>query len=173
MPHPVDNHRVADGRPLRQDVETLSTGSLVNSADGQAWETLKAAGYEQGDRVQVGASTFGRNSSFSTTSGSWAVAADTSGKVFYDTSKFPSSVTLEGRGVIHTGSTMDTTGDFRIEFASENTPAVSESNSYTTITTGAVEITDRSAITANLAARSDGTNTISVYNASLIFEVVL
>ncbi len=27
MPHPVDNHRVADGRPLRQDVETLSTGS--------------------------------------------------------------------------------------------------------------------------------------------------
>jgi len=28
MPHPVDNHRVADGRPLRQDVETLSTDEV-------------------------------------------------------------------------------------------------------------------------------------------------
>ncbi len=33
MPHPVDNHRVADGRPLRQDVETLCTESIPNVAD--------------------------------------------------------------------------------------------------------------------------------------------
>jgi len=40
MPHPVDNHRVADGRPLRQDVETLSTGqAVINSRQTYVQDT--------------------------------------------------------------------------------------------------------------------------------------
>ncbi len=40
MPHPVDNHRVADGRPLRQDVETLSTEEvgITDQQNSTRWD---------------------------------------------------------------------------------------------------------------------------------------
>ncbi len=43
MPHPVDNHRVADGRPLRQDVETLSTEVALNASIGDNIDYLNPA----------------------------------------------------------------------------------------------------------------------------------
>ncbi len=54
MPHPVDNHRVADGRPLRQDVETLSTEEISN--DQQYTEGVDSATVDGATNLDVSSS---------------------------------------------------------------------------------------------------------------------
>jgi hypothetical protein len=48
MTNPKGNVYV-EGRQLAVDAETVSAGSIEDSADGQSWETLKELGYETGD----------------------------------------------------------------------------------------------------------------------------
>jgi hypothetical protein len=63
MASPPQGENTGDG-----DYESVTTEELNNAADGQAWETLKIAGFEKGDDVPIWVHPANNNSSTSSTS---------------------------------------------------------------------------------------------------------
>ena len=166
---------------VKQDVEvaTAAVGQLTDTADGQPWETLHAAGYDTGDRVHVQSVTTLEDSTFTTASGTFTNLGSTSGFVLANTDHVPADATLEGRMLIESWSTMDTTGEFRGEFIADDgtaveTPLVSTATTFERLTTGWVEIPDREMLRCRpLVRSSDGTNSVSCALATFELAVVL
>lgn len=60
------------GHPKDVDVDSVTTDSLTDGADGQAWETLREIGYEKGDVVPITSFTTTDSRNSSTTSTTFA-----------------------------------------------------------------------------------------------------
>lgn len=154
--------------------DSVTTESLLNAADGGVWETLKLAGYEEGDRVVIESVTTLNEGSFTTSSGTFTDSSSTFSQVYVDLDHIPSDATLEARMLFETWTPMDVEGEFRAKFGTATTPAVSETNSFEDHSTEWVEIDVRERVKVRTEARStNGTDSVSMALATFQFAVVL
>jgi len=161
------------------DVEsdTLDTGSITDSDDGQAWETLREVGYEKNDRLAFYGQHLQATTQFSTSSDTFERNQGVGGIGLIDLSVFPSDVTVYFKTIFQTWDKMEADGEYVSKLADlpgdPKTPikTVASGDKFKTVETGTIEVTERKVTEVYHFARSEGSNTITYANVQPIAEV--
>lgn len=99
------NNVFVEGRQLATDAETVSTSSIQDSGDGQAWETLQEAGYQNGDKLVIGPFNFKPDSDITTSNTNYETGTTVVGIPF---NLIPDGATVNLLYVVASTSNLDT-----------------------------------------------------------------
>jgi len=142
-------------------------------------DLLRQSGYSEGDRLVVLKADV--NKQRSTTSGSFTSLTAPTNKVLTDLSHIPDDATLTAQLTVQSGTTMDADGDYRAAVADQTSSArvttpsvtISSGNTFGIAQSDRVTVDLRSVVNLVFEFRSDGTNTVSIFEGSLLLQVEL
>lgn len=166
-------------------IKDSSGNAVLRHNDGGKWDvpgefnSISTGNYNSDQRILLFSVEFQSTPKSTTgTPGSFDIPDSSEFSALNDFSEaLNQSTTLEAKLIVQTGGTMETDADFRGTISTDNdffaTPTVTLSNTFSTGSSGFVEVTDGGVSNLTTQWRGDGTNTISITKATMQFYVTL